>query len=110
MKHKLAFADHAAEFYSGSGNDRAMAFELAMTNLGNRPTLRAFEQAYATAVQIGSRDSADEILSSAKERWGETAAFRQSPFASCMANLFAVTPTCSAMASDTQPELKGGVL
>ena len=28
-KHLLAFADHGAEFYSGSGNDARRAFELA---------------------------------------------------------------------------------
>ena len=52
-KHLLAFADHGAEFYSGSGNDPGRAFELARINLANRPTLRAFEQAYAAAVGAG---------------------------------------------------------
>jgi len=43
-KHPLAFADHGAEFYAGSGNDRGRAMELAALNLANRPTMRAFEQ------------------------------------------------------------------
>lgn len=42
-KHVLAFADHGAEFYMGSGGDVARALELASINLANRPTKRAFE-------------------------------------------------------------------
>jgi tetratricopeptide (TPR) repeat protein len=34
-RHLLAFADHAAEFYAGSGNDRRRALELAPANLAN---------------------------------------------------------------------------
>src|ERR1043166_3867890 len=49
-KHLLAFADHAAEFYAGSGNDRRRALELARTNVANRPTRRAVKQADAIAV------------------------------------------------------------
>jgi tetratricopeptide (TPR) repeat protein len=48
-KHLLAFADHGAEFYSGSGNDARRAFELASINLTNRATLRAVELARKTA-------------------------------------------------------------
>jgi tetratricopeptide (TPR) repeat protein len=65
-KHLLAFADHGAEFYSGSGNDPGRALELARVNLANRPTLRAFEQAYATAVAMGVSDSALGILAAAE--------------------------------------------
>jgi len=43
-KHLLAFADHAAEFYAGSGSDRRRALELARVNVANRPTRRAVEQ------------------------------------------------------------------
>jgi hypothetical protein len=43
----LAFADHAAELYAGSGNDRRRVLELARTN---RPTRRAADQAHAIAV------------------------------------------------------------
>ncbi|MGB7750469.1 MAG: hypothetical protein WCF88_02875 [Candidatus Acidiferrales bacterium] len=52
-KHLLAFADHGAEFYCGSGNDARRAFELASINLANRPTLRAVELARRTATGAG---------------------------------------------------------
>jgi tetratricopeptide (TPR) repeat protein len=48
-KHPLAFADHAAAFYAGSGNDLGRALELARTNAANRPTRRAVRQAAAIA-------------------------------------------------------------
>lgn len=80
-KHLLAFADHGAEFYAGSGNDAGRAFELACLNLANRPTLRAFEQAHATAIGAGEQRAASEILAAAGKQWGETGAFRLSPLA-----------------------------
>jgi tetratricopeptide (TPR) repeat protein len=80
-KYPLAFADHGAEFYSGSGNDARRAFELARVNLENRPTLRAFEQAHASAVSAGEPQTARDILTAAGKRWGGTAAFRFSPLA-----------------------------
>jgi tetratricopeptide (TPR) repeat protein len=80
-KHLLAFADHGAEFYSGSGDDVRRAFELARLNVSNRPTLRAFEQAYATAIRAGEWDGASKILQQAKERWGGTPAFGLSSMA-----------------------------
>jgi tetratricopeptide (TPR) repeat protein len=43
-KHLLAFADHAAEFYAGSGNDHQRGLELARVNVANRPTRRAIKQ------------------------------------------------------------------
>src|SRR5215472_4480186 len=49
-RHLLAFADHAAEFYAGSGNDCRRALELARTNVANRPTRRAIERMRAIAV------------------------------------------------------------
>jgi tetratricopeptide (TPR) repeat protein len=49
-RHLLAFADHAAEFYAGSGNDCRRALELARANVVNRPTRRAIAQAHAIAV------------------------------------------------------------
>jgi tetratricopeptide (TPR) repeat protein len=79
--HLLAFADHGAEFYSGSGNDQAKASELASINLVNRPTLRAFEQAYEAAVGAAESERAAEIFAAAVERWGETNAFPLSLFA-----------------------------
>jgi tetratricopeptide (TPR) repeat protein len=80
-KHLLAFADHGAEFFSGSGDDVRRAFELAKVNIANRPTLRAFEQAYATAVDAGELERASELLDAASKSWGATAAFRSSPLA-----------------------------
>jgi tetratricopeptide (TPR) repeat protein len=74
-KHLLAFADHGAEFYSGSGNNPERAFQLASVNLANRPTRRAFEQAYETAVAADERERAAEILGAAKRIWGATTAF-----------------------------------
>ena len=50
-RHLLAFADHAAEFYAGSGNDCRRALELARANVANRPTRRAVKQAHAIAVR-----------------------------------------------------------
>ena len=77
-KHLLAFADHGAEFYAGSGNDAARAFELARINVANRPTLRAFEQAYTIAVAAGETDAAAEIFTACTNRWGHTSAYRRS--------------------------------
>ena len=49
VRHLLAFADHAAEFYAGSGNNCRRALELARANVANRPTRRAVKQAHAIA-------------------------------------------------------------
>jgi tetratricopeptide (TPR) repeat protein len=80
-KHLLAFADHGAEFYSGSGDDPDRAFELASVNLANRPTLRAFEQTYEAALCDGQVEAASDILSAARIRWGASHAFGISPLA-----------------------------
>jgi len=48
-RHLLAFADHAAEFYAGAGNDCQRALELTRVNVANRPTPRAVKQAHAIA-------------------------------------------------------------
>lgn len=45
QRHPLAYADHAAEFYAGSGNDHRRALELALANAANRPTRRALRRA-----------------------------------------------------------------
>ena len=80
-KHLLAFADHGAEFYSGSGNDPGRALELASINLANRPTLRAFEQAYSTALNAGFPDAAAEILAGATKCWSATTDLKLSTLA-----------------------------
>lgn len=79
--HLLAFADHGAEFYSGSGNGARRAYELAAINVANRPTLRAFEQAYEAAVGTEETKAASELLVSARSRWGGTKAFGLSSLA-----------------------------
>jgi tetratricopeptide (TPR) repeat protein len=78
-RHPLAFADHGAEFYAGSGGDPKRAFELARLNLTNRPTLRAFEQAHSTALAADEPQVAVGLRAEACERWGSTPAFRVSP-------------------------------
>src|SRR5262245_55105484 len=44
-RHLLAFADHAAEFYAGRGDDNRRAIELALVSAANRPTRRAVKHA-----------------------------------------------------------------
>jgi tetratricopeptide (TPR) repeat protein len=78
-KHPLAFADHAAEFYLGSGNDPVRALELARLDLSNRPTLRAFEQAHSAAAAAGEAEVAARLREDAQERWGSNAVFQSSP-------------------------------
>jgi tetratricopeptide (TPR) repeat protein len=51
-RHRLAFADHGAEFYAATGNDRRRALELARTNVVNRPTRRAVKQMHAIAAKV----------------------------------------------------------
>jgi tetratricopeptide (TPR) repeat protein len=80
-RHPLAFADHGAEFYAASGNDCRRALELALVNVTNRPTLRAFEQAHEMAISAGDDTAAASLLRKATKRWGDTAGFRSSPLA-----------------------------
>ncbi len=82
-RYPLAFADHGAEFYAGSGNDPRRALELALVNVANRPTLRAFEQAYEIAVSADDANAAASLLEKATERWGDIAGFKSSPLAEC---------------------------
>ncbi|KGT79547.1 hypothetical protein MA20_11770 [Bradyrhizobium japonicum] len=62
-KHPLAFADHAAEFYAGAGNDLQRAFKLVRTNVANRPTRRAVRQAQAIAKMADASATSDRIPS-----------------------------------------------
>ena len=80
-RHLLAFADHGAEFYAGSGNDWRRALDLARVNVANRPTLRAFEQAHDIAVNAGDMEAASQILAEATLRLGSATAFRSSRLA-----------------------------
>jgi len=54
-RHPLAFADHAAEFYAGSGNDASRALELARANVANRPTRRAIAQ--LRAIELSAKEA-----------------------------------------------------
>jgi hypothetical protein len=58
-RHLLAFADHAAEFYAGSGNDGRRALKLARANVANRPTRRAVKQADAIALIADAAGASD---------------------------------------------------
>jgi hypothetical protein len=80
-RHLLAFADHGAQFYAGSGNDRRRALDLARINVANRPTLRALEQAHHLAMNAGDLEAASGILVEVTKRWGSTLAFRSSTLA-----------------------------
>ena len=74
-RHLLAFADHGAEFYAGSGGGLPRAQHLARINADNRPTLRAVEQAHKVAILADDTAAAFELLSEATKRWGYTSAF-----------------------------------
>jgi tetratricopeptide (TPR) repeat protein len=80
-RHLLAFADHGAEFYAGSGDDCRRALGLARVNASNRPTLRAFERAHDMAVNAGDPEAASEVLAEATVRWERATAFRSSHLA-----------------------------
>jgi hypothetical protein len=64
----LAFADHAAEFYAGSGGDRRRALELARANVANRPTRRAIKQADAIAMIADEAATASELHQASSAR------------------------------------------
>ena len=74
-RHLLAFADHGAEFYAGSGGGLPRALHLARINADNRPTLRAIEQAHKVAILADDAAAAFELLSEATKRWGSAAVF-----------------------------------
>jgi hypothetical protein len=60
-KYPLAFADHACEFYLGAGEDTEQALELALRNLDNRQTERAFQLAIRAAHATGNASLACEL-------------------------------------------------
>ncbi|MDN3987895.1 tetratricopeptide repeat protein [Zwartia vadi] len=79
-QHELGFADHAVEFYLGTNQESEHAIELANKNLRNRPTLTAFEAAYAAALAASKRDDANTLAAQAREKWGSIPAFKHSIF------------------------------
>ena len=77
-RHLLAFADHGAEFYAGSGGGLPRALHLARINADNRPTLLALGQAHKVAILAEDAAAAFQLLSEATKRWGLTSAFSRS--------------------------------
>jgi tetratricopeptide (TPR) repeat protein len=55
-RHPSAFADHAAEFYLGAGQDVQRAWSLAQANLRERATRRAYGLAWRAAEAAGLTD------------------------------------------------------
>jgi hypothetical protein len=80
-RHLLAFADHGAEFFAGSGGDHHRAIELLRIDVENRPTLRAFERAYRIAIDLDNMSAASELLAAATRRWGGFGFFHRSSLA-----------------------------
>jgi tetratricopeptide (TPR) repeat protein len=80
VRHELAFADHAAEFYLNSGADPQRACDLARANLANRSTRRAFELAHVAALRAGDQRLARELLARAGTQPGSPNGFAHSPF------------------------------
>jgi hypothetical protein len=66
-RHLLAFADHAAEFYAGSGNDCRRPLELARAIVANRPTRRAVKQMQTIAVNAGEAAAASDLPEARRE-------------------------------------------
>ena len=74
-KHLLAFADHGAEFYIGSGGDPLRALELAQINLSESLDTPGFQQTYAIALEAGETDTATELSAKSHKALGEFARF-----------------------------------
>lgn len=67
----LAFADHACEFYLAAGADSDRALELALLNLDNRKTPRAYDLALTSASAAG----AEALVCELAEESGRLAAW-----------------------------------
>jgi tetratricopeptide (TPR) repeat protein len=67
-RHPLAFADHAAEFYLGPGDDAERAWMLAKKNLANRETPRAFAIAIDAARATGRDHDARVLAANARAK------------------------------------------
>ncbi len=68
-RHELAFADHAAEFYLAAGANPTRALTLAIVNLENRPTLRAFNLAHEAASASEQSALASALAREARVAW-----------------------------------------
>jgi hypothetical protein len=67
-RHELAFADHAAEFYLGSGHHPQRALKLANANLVNRKTARAYALAIDAAEASGEFELSKSLSLKLKKR------------------------------------------
>ena len=76
--HELAFADHAVDFYLEEGDDPDKALQLALLNLDNRATLRAFELSVEAAQATGQDLMAQALAGRAAVQWGHLPAFEHS--------------------------------
>lgn len=76
--HELAFADHAVAFYLEEGDNPEKALQLAMLNLDNRATLRAFELSHEAAQACGQQALAKSLADRALTQWGHLPAFAHS--------------------------------
>lgn len=90
-RHELAFADHAVDFYLEEGDDPEKALQLALLNLNNRPTLRAFELSHEAALAYEQQTLAQSLANHAALQWSHLPAFAHSNLSSA-ANA-ALTPT-----------------
>jgi tetratricopeptide (TPR) repeat protein len=75
-KHPEAFADHAAGFFLGIGQDPERAFEDASLNAAHRRTEAAFDLLITAALAAGKRDEACAAAAKAQSLAYATAAFR----------------------------------
>ncbi|MFK7928681.1 MAG: tetratricopeptide repeat protein [Myxococcota bacterium] len=62
LEHRLAFADHAVEFFLGPGDAPERAWRLAQDNFRNRPTDRARRLAIEAALASGRQDQACSLI------------------------------------------------
>lgn len=72
--HPEAFADHAAEFYLGAGQDPQRAWAWARANLRERPTRRAHQLAIRAAQALGLKQEARVLQVQMRDRHSDRAA------------------------------------
>ena len=96
--HVLAFADHAVDFYLEEGDNPAKALQLALLNLDNRATLRAFELSHEAALACEQLALAQSLADRAKMQWGHLPAFAHSKL-----NSAAISPIPSTLSAALTP-------
>jgi tetratricopeptide (TPR) repeat protein len=93
-RHELAFADHAVDFYLEEGNNPEKALQLALLNLDNRATLRAFELSHEAALACEQLALAQSLVDRAFTLWGHLPAFAHTNLSSV-----AIAPLNSELSS-----------